>query len=138
LKIYGKITQQINIRVLRTGNAIILTNARFELALHWRKVGMTSLALDRTRLPGVRATQKIIPGAGFNKRINGKKGIIFLKDYWARSGQTTNPTGDHIDLWNGSRLTALTSYFRVRWGITWDGEWSDYHRSKEVWFWEVL
>jgi len=97
-----------------------------------------ALALDRTRISGIGTTQKIIPGAGFNKRIKGKKGIIFLKDYWARSGETTNPSGDHIDLWNGSRLTARTSYFRVQWGITWDGEWSDYHRSKEVWFWEVL
>lgn len=32
--------------------------------------------------------------------IRGKNGIIFFKDYWGAGNQ-----GDHIDPWNGSRLT---------------------------------
>lgn len=38
--------------------------------------------------------------------INGKKGIIFFKDYYGPGNQ-----GDHIDLWNGSRLTRYSSWF---------------------------
>jgi len=124
---------------LRSGGKPIFCDYHPKKEGHILRAEEFALALDKTRIPGIKATQKIIPGAGFNKKINGKKGIIFLKDYWARSGETTNPSGDHIDLWNGSRLTARTSYFRVQWGISWDGEWSDFHRSKEVlWFWEVL
>jgi len=94
-------------------------------------------ALDRTRIPGVSATTKIKPGAGYADKLDGKKGIIFFKDYWARGGETTHRSGDHIDLWNGSRLTELSSYFRVQCGISWDGIWSDFSKSKEVWFWEI-
>jgi hypothetical protein len=34
------------------------------------------------------------------KKISGKKGINFFKDYYGPGNQ-----GDHIDLWNGTRLT---------------------------------
>jgi len=30
--------------------------------------------------------------------LSGKRGIILFKDYWARSGESVRPTGDHIDL----------------------------------------
>ncbi|QUM89866.1 type VI secretion system amidase effector protein Tae4 [Moritella sp. 36] len=62
---------------------------------------------------------------GFSK-INGKKGIIFFKDYYGANNQ-----GDHIDLWNGSRLTRYSSWieFAARGG-------SHYSKST-VWFWPV-
>ena len=34
------------------------------------------------------------------------KGIIFFNGYWWRTTDTTRPTGDHIDLWNGWRTSA--------------------------------
>ncbi|WP_102795389.1 type VI secretion system amidase effector protein Tae4 [Bowmanella denitrificans] len=43
--------------------------------------------------------------AGFSN-IGGKKGIIFFKNYYGPGNQ-----GDHIDLWNGSRLTSLRTWF---------------------------
>ncbi|GAB3536041.1 MULTISPECIES: type VI secretion system amidase effector protein Tae4 [Photobacterium] len=58
--------------------------------------------------------------------IKGKKGIIFFKDYYGPNNQ-----GDHIDLWNGSRLTRYSSWieFAMRGGR---------HYSKStVWFWPV-
>lgn len=74
----------------------------------------------------------------FKSRIAGKKGIIFFKDYWLRSeDRKGSPTGDHIDLWDGSRLTDLTSWIRIQFGITYDGVWSDFEKAKKVLFWRV-
>jgi len=92
--------------------------------------------------------QRHIPGTGkmkkieskdFKKILNGKKGIIFFKDYWARNGETKrNKSGDHIDLWNGSRLTDWKTWARIQLHLSWEGSWSDYRQSKEVWFWAVM
>lgn len=58
--------------------------------------------------------------------INGKKGIIFFKDYYGPGNQ-----GDHIDLWNGSRLTKFRTWFEFS---VCDGR----HYSKaDVLFWPV-
>ena len=55
-------------------------------------------------IPGVQKMEEIPPDEYQNKLL-GKKGIIFLKDFWAREGELTrNRSGDHIDLWNGNRL----------------------------------
>ena len=48
----------------------------------------------------------------------GKKGIIFLMNFWGAGNQ-----GDHIDLWNGSKMTrGAPEYFSG---------------AQEVWFWEA-
>ena len=60
-------------------------------------------------------------GADAKKAIMGKKGIIFFKDCFTRSGET-KALGDHIDLWEGSS------------GITFsDGA----NNAKQVWFFEL-
>lgn len=58
------------------------------------------------------------------KKLNGKRGLIFFKDCFARSGQSfEHRSGDHIDLWDRGRVT---------------GSFADQaHRSKAVWFWEL-
>jgi hypothetical protein len=62
---------------------------------------------------------------GFSK-IGGKKGIIFFKDYYGPGNQ-----GDHIDLWNGSRLTNNRTWLEFAFR---DGR----HYSKAtIWFWPV-
>jgi len=48
----------------------------------------------------------------------GKKGIVFFLNFWGRGNQ-----GDHIDLWNGSKMCY--------------GDPSYFGRSKAVWFWEI-
>ena len=63
---------------------------------------------------------------GFD-RIDGKTGIIFFKDYYGTGNQ-----GDHIDLWNGSRLTHPRSLFRFN--MFSDG--GEYKKAK-VTFWSV-
>jgi hypothetical protein len=71
-------------------------------------------------------------------RIKGRTGIIFLANYWQRSSDKGNArTGDHIDLWNGSRMTAFSSWVRVHFGVSWDGLWSDYRLATRVLFWPI-
>lgn len=62
---------------------------------------------------------------GFSQ-IQGKKGIIFFKDYYGVNNQ-----GDHIDLWNGGRLTRYRSWFEfaIR-----DGA---HYSDAAIWFWPV-
>ncbi|MBQ1784895.1 MAG: hypothetical protein II007_14750 [Gammaproteobacteria bacterium] len=80
-----------------------------------------------------------IPVKDFKKHISGKKGIIYFKDYWMRDTDPVgNPSGDHIDLWNGSRLTDLSSWFRISTGLSIDGVWSDFRKAKEIIFWRAL
>ncbi|AKJ29834.1 T6SS effector amidase Tae4 family protein [Caldimonas brevitalea] len=81
-------------------------------------------ALTRVIVPGMKRVERYTGSDGFS-HIKGRKGIAFFKDFY-------NVTGDHIDLWNGWRLTSTLSPLAVyfRWG-------SDYTKGK-VWFWEVM
>lgn len=65
-------------------------------------------------------------------KIKGR-GIIFFQNYYGPGNQ-----GDHIDLWNGSRLTDWTSWVRIRTGIVIPGRWSDYRKSESIWYWPVI
>lgn len=86
-----------------------------------------------------------LTGATYEKEIDGKKGIIFFKDYWQRNNEveTENRTGDHIDLWDGKGLNQMASQGNVAnfvtntLGLYWDGFYSDKNKSKEVLFWEI-
>lgn len=70
--------------------------------------------------------------------IKDRSGIIFLADYWQRSSDKGNArTGDHIDLWNGSRMTSIWSWPRIHLYISWDGVWSDLRGAPKVLFWPV-
>jgi hypothetical protein len=71
--------------------------------------------------------------------LHAQQGIIFFKDFWRRGNETIgNRSGDHIDLWNGRRLTDWLSYPRIQLGFSIEGSFSDYHESKEIWFWKVI
>lgn len=58
--------------------------------------------------------------------IQGKTGVIFFKDYYG-----DNNRGDHIDLWNGSRLTSYRTWFEfsLRGG--------QHYAKADVWFWPL-
>ena len=81
-------------------------------------------------LPGIKV-QKFVGKEVFEK-IKGNRGIIFFQNYWGPGNQ-----GDHIDLWNGNRLTDWKSLARIHLYISWEGIWSDYRKSDAVWFWAV-
>jgi hypothetical protein len=81
--------------------------------------------------------------------IRGKTGIIFFDGYWHRDSDGPNvTTGNHIDLWNGSRLTmaglqdtaATIGRFVFRRQALFAGTdfgYSDLHNSNRTLFWEV-
>jgi hypothetical protein len=80
-----------------------------------------------------------ISGEEWDTKIQGRTGIIFFKDYWKRPGEKT-PSGDHIDLWNGSRLTSrLTSFIELTLGIRESTflELSNFGKGSQILFWEV-
>ncbi|MEL7544473.1 MAG: type VI secretion system amidase effector protein Tae4 [Pseudomonadota bacterium] len=105
--------------------------------MHFIRAQAFADGLNRANLPWLGNTEKLRgeQPAQFTKILFGRKGIIFLKDYWARSGErgTGRATGDHIDLFDGYRTTAswLMEYF------SWLGYYGGYSGSKEIWFWEV-
>jgi hypothetical protein len=86
-----------------------------------------------------------ITGKDWAKRISGRTGIIFFENYWTRKNETeVNRSGDHIDLWNGARLTAsgfrgtLTTVARFTIGASSiPGLYSDLSNSTQILFWEV-
>lgn len=97
-----------------------------------------AIALAATPLPGISSVVKINID-NFEKTLKNKTGIIFFKDYWRRGNESfLNRSGDHIDLWNGSRLTTRLSYFRIQWGLSIERYWSSFSNAKEIWFWRVI
>ncbi len=75
---------------------------------------------------------EIYTGSEVFEKVSGRTGIIFFRHYWGLGNQ-----GNHIDLWNGSRLTAKTSWIRIHFDVSWRGIWTDYRGAKAVWFWPV-
>ncbi len=88
-------------------------------------------AINKSVVPGIGKLNKLRPEE-LSESIIGKKGIIYFKDYWKRSGESyMGRTGDHIDLWNGNKLTS-SSFFTF-----WSNYFHTYDNSKEIWFWAV-
>ncbi|MBC8050151.1 MAG: type VI secretion system amidase effector protein Tae4 [Hyphomicrobiales bacterium] len=102
--------------------------------MHYLRAQEMADALTSIKVEGIGPTTRFtVPDqtSDFPSAIGGRKGIIYFKDYWARSGEArAKATGDHIDLWNGWRTSAkiLLPWF------FWLG---GYDRSREIWFWEV-
>ncbi|WP_426713223.1 T6SS effector amidase Tae4 family protein [Cronobacter muytjensii] len=95
-------------------------------------------ALKRTAIPGVFSAVKVST-ENFEETLRGQTGIIFFKDYFRRGSESfTNRSGDHIDLWNGERVTSRSSYLRIQWGLRWEGYLSDFFNSREIWFWKII
>lgn len=85
--------------------------------------------------PGFGNFQKVVPGS-FQSILNGKTGVVFFKDYWQRGSERfANRSGDHIDLWNKSKITSSSMLYRSV--VEWFGFVSDLNKSREIWFWEV-
>lgn len=93
--------------------------------------------LERHPIAGSLKAEKYT-GSNLFAKIEDRSGIVFLGDYWRRpTDRAKARTGDHIDLWNGSRFTEFSSWFRVHWGVSYDGFWSDYRRASSALFFPV-
>ncbi|NIE64659.1 type VI secretion system amidase effector protein Tae4 [Burkholderia sp. Ax-1719] len=76
-----------------------------------------------------------ITGENWVSRIKGRTGIVMFDGYWYREGEAVaNPSGGHIDLWNGSKLTGIGTGFRVNWNIVIPGIWEDFRKSRTILF----
>lgn len=103
--------------------------------------------LNKFYIAGLHKMVKVSPG-NFSKELSGKKGIIFFKDYWQRTNNEKkesfrNRSGDHIDLWNGNKITSPDSWARIHlrignFGLHSFGFYSDLEDSKSIWFWRVF
>ncbi len=109
-----------------------------------RGSGMVALAqalanwLKVQPFPGCPRRPESYTGADAFENIEERTGIIFLANYWQRPSDRGNRrSGDHIDLWDGSRMTAHSSWLRVHMGISWDGVWSDFRIASRVLFWHI-
>lgn len=90
--------------------------------------------LMKFSIPGIAKKADVDPST-FQNDLSGKKGIVFFKDFWQRDGETyRNRSGDHIDLWNGSRLTDWRTWFVISSTFNLGGNFS---KSKEIWFGEI-
>jgi hypothetical protein len=93
--------------------------------------------LGPARFPGCPSRETFSGGEVFD-RIAGRSGIIFMANYGRRPGEAdVARTGEHIDLWNGSRMTECASWLRVHLGVSWDGYWSDGRAAPRTWFWPI-
>ncbi len=94
------------------------------------------------RIEGVASSPETISGEDWEKKIKGRTGIVYFADYWIRGNEKV-PTGDHIDLWNGNRLTAsglegaAVTFLRFGLGIESGPGFSSLNKAKTIWFWEV-
>lgn len=98
---------------------------------------------------GVPQWPEKVTGADWQEKIRSKTGIVYFADYWIRNASekaTGRPTGDHVDLWNGSRLTATGASFlstlgrrigldSLGAGTSWG--YSDLGNSTEILFWAI-
>src|SRR5262245_32102309 len=102
--------------------------------MHFITANEVANSIARANLPGFGPIEKITgaDASQFYPKLFGRTGVIYLQDYWKRSGEV-RPTGDHIDLWNGYRSSAK---WLMEW-FSWLGYYSNYAEAKEVWFWKV-
>lgn len=98
---------------------------RAEELANWLAGGASRLPAKLTKYNGEEASEAF-------EKVDHKKGIIFFKDYYG-----PGMTGDHIDLYNRSRMTEVFSWFRIHARISLSGVWSDFRKAKSIWFWEL-
>jgi hypothetical protein len=103
--------------------------------------------LKRQPFCGLPQKPEDVTGKDWEKNIKGRTGIVYFADYWMRNtDKKKQPSGDHIDLWNGSSLTpAPVNHLRsiglnsISWllGPLSRYNFSDLAGSSQILFWEV-
>jgi hypothetical protein len=99
--------------------------------------------LKTQHLIGLPLKPENVTGKEWQNKIKGRKGIVFFASYWARPGEARNASGDHIDLWNGSRLTmsgvegTLVTIARFGLGMDSSPRHSNLGNATSILFWEI-
>ena len=73
---------------------------------------------DADFVPSADIIKRSEVGGIHSSQFFARKGILLFRNFWGEHNQ-----GDHIDLWNGTRMTHGTDDY--------------FERSEEVWFWDV-
>jgi hypothetical protein len=98
--------------------------------------------LKTQHLIGLPLKPENVTGKEWQDKIKGRKGIAFFANYWPREGEK-QPTGDHIDLWNGSRLTmsgfegTAVTIARFTFGMESGPLHANLGNAKSILFWEI-
>lgn len=74
-----------------------------------------------------------VTGPDWRQKVVDRTGIICFEDYYS----DPNAGGDHIDLWNKTKLTGIGSGLRTRFGIVIPGIWSDFGKAKRIRFFSI-
>jgi hypothetical protein len=87
-----------------------------------------------------------ITGQDWEAKVKGRTGIVMFDRYWTRQGETS-PSGGHIDLWNGKRLTISGAIDGIAVAGRYIGVnsflpgtnfgFSDLRNSKVILFWQI-
>lgn len=85
----------------------------------------------KTPFPRIPTHFEGVSAKEFSSKLAHKRGIIFFQNYWGPGHQ-----GDHIDLWDGWRLTHWSSWMRIQLHLS-GGSWSDYRKAESIWFWGI-
>jgi Type VI secretion system (T6SS), amidase effector protein 4 len=104
--------------------------------MHFINASQLGNAIGRSRIDGFGPLEKFTGSDArqFYPKIFGRTGVLYIQDYWTRTtDQPGNPTGDHIDVWNGYRSSAK---WLMEW-FSWAGYYSNYAQARELNFWEV-
>lgn len=89
--------------------------------------------LEKQPFLGCRKVENVT-GEAWRDAVENRTGIICFEDYYPASGGSG---GDHIDLWNGSRMTDLSSGLRTRFGIILPTIWHDLRKSRKIRFFPI-
>lgn len=100
--------------------------------MHYLRAEELGKALNRAGLPGIGKVEILKNPKTYYHDLFGRTGIMLIRNYWLRPGEK-NPSGDHIDVWNGSRSA---SAWLINW-FFWAGYYGGYDNASEIWFWEV-
>lgn len=97
----------------------------------WLPSGAARISAEVEKFGGKEAFDKVQSKRG----MSGRTGTAFFQNYWGTGAQ-----GDHIDLWNGSRLTDWRTWARINLrfgdsGCTASAQALTSRRRKAVWFW---
>ena len=84
----------------------------------------------KTSFPRIPTRFEAVPPKDFAAKLSTRRGIIFFQNYWGPGSQ-----GDHIDLWNGTRLTHWISWAQIHARIGSVGINSDFRKADAIWFW---
>lgn len=104
--------------------------------MHFINASQLASGIAGARFEGLGPIEKITGADArhFYPKLFGRTGVLYIHDYWYRTtDQPGNPTGDHIDVWNGYRSSAK---WLMEW-FSWAGYYSNYAGAKELWFWEI-